>query len=410
MRKDTQSIHSGLSSGGPTPTAPVICQSTAFAYDTAGELADVFAGKGPGYIYSRLGNPTTSTLETRLTQIEGGIGCIATASGMAAISSVAVGLLKSGDDVLAAHGIFGGTASLLCKTLKRFGITTRFFDAGDVQQAKKEITPETRLLFVESIANPGMEVPDLPALAELARSNNIPFVVDNTASTPALCRPGEHGADLVVHSTSKFINGHGTAIGGAIIDCGNYNWRECFFEDIRDISRQWGQMAFLWHLKNVVYRDLGGCPAPMNSFLMLQGLETLWARMKIHCDNALALANVLQRHEKVNWVNYPMLDASPFLSAAKDILGGRGGGLLTFGLGSRDKAFAFIDATELALNTANLGDAKTLIIHPASTIFHEFEKDEKKKMGVPDDMVRVSVGIECIEDIIDDFEMALDKI
>ncbi len=407
MKKDTQSIHAGLTSGISGATVPPVCQSVAFAYDTARELADAFEGKGPGYIYSRLGNPTNAALEARLTHLENGVGCIATSSGMAAISSVAMGLLKTGDEILAAKGIFGGTTSLFCNTLKRFGIETRLFDPAETDDACYRITDKTRLLFVESIGNPGMEVPDIPALAEAAHEKNIPFVVDNTAATPMLVRPGDLGADIVVHSTSKFINGHGTAIGGAIIDCGNYNWHAGIFEDIRRLSQTRGQLAFLWHLRNLIYRDLGGCPAPMNSFLMLQGLETLPARMKIICENAAELAKYLQRHPQISWVNYPALEDSRFKTRVDRIFGGLGGGLLTFGTGSKEKAFRFIDATELALNTTNLGDVKTLVIHPASTIFHEFGMEERQKMGVGEDMVRVSVGIESVEDIKDDFTNAL---
>ncbi len=410
MKPETQAIHAGRPSGSSMATAPTICQSTAFAYDTAQELADVFAGKGPGYIYSRLGNPTTAALETRLAHLEDGVGCIATASGMAAISSVAVGLLRSGDEIAASSGIFGGTISLFCRTLQRFAVRTRFFDVAETDQAGAAITEKTKFIFVESIANPGMEVPDIPALAVLARERNIPLVVDNTAATPVLCTPGEFGADIVVHSTSKFINGHGTAIGGAVIDCGNYDWRSGLFENLRDASRRAGRMAFLWHLRHVVDRDLGGCAAPMNSFLMLQGLETLPARMRIHCEKAAALAEFLRRHPKVGRVNYPALDRCRFRERTDRLFGGRGGGLLTFGLGDREKAFRFIDSTRLALNAVNLGDARTLVLHPASTIFHEFSEDEKVKMGAPDDMVRVSVGLEHRDDILNDFETALQKV
>ncbi|HEC04350.1 MAG TPA: O-acetylhomoserine aminocarboxypropyltransferase/cysteine synthase, partial [Phycisphaerales bacterium] len=222
-------------------------------------------------------------------------------------------------------------------------------------------------------------------------------------------RPGEFGADIVVHSTSKFINGHGTAIGGAIVDTGNYDWRRGPFDEIRDVSQRAGQLAFLWYLRNVIYRDLGGCPAPMNSFLMLQGLETLPARMARHCENAERLAQFLQSHPNVAWVNYPGLETSNFRDRAAKLFAGRAGGLLTLGLGDKQKAFKFIDSLKLARNLANLGDAKTLVVHPASTIFHEFDADELGSMGITDDMVRVSVGIEGFEDIKADFEQAIER-
>jgi O-acetylhomoserine (thiol)-lyase len=380
-----------------------------YAYRTAQELADIFAGRAPGYIYTRIANPTTYALERRLAQLEGGVGCIATSSGMAAITSVVMGLLRAGDEMVTASGIFGGTLSLFVNTLGRFGVKTKLVDAGKTSQFSQAINKNTRLIFVETIGNPRMDVPDIPAVARIANKANIPFIVDSTVTTPVLIKPKEFGADIVVHSTSKFINGHGTAIGGAIIDTGNYNWSAGPFKDIKHLAERAGQLAFLAHLRNVIYRDLGGCPAPMNSFLMMQGLETLAVRMEKHCDNALRLAGYLQEHDKVRWVNYPGLADNKFCSRAVELFGGRGGGLLTFGLGDKDKAFKFIDSVKLAKNLANLGDAKTLVLHPASTIFHEFYPEEQRKMDVTDDMVRVSVGIEDFEDIRGDFEQAIEK-
>ena len=268
-------------------------------------------------------------------------------------------------------------------------------------------TSKTKVIFVETIGNPRMDVPDIPALAEIARKANIPLVVDNTVTTPVIIQPKEFGADIVVHSTSKFINGSGSAIGGALIDAGNYDWAQGLFDDIKKLAKRAGQLAFLVHLRNLIYRDLGGCAAPMNSFLMMQSLETLPARMSLHCDNAGKLADYLQKHPDVSWVNYPGLPDSPFYGRAKKLFAGRGGGLLTFGLGTKQKAFRFIDSLKLAKNVANLGDAKTLVIHPASTIFHEFSLAECNSMGVGEDMVRVSVGIEDFEDIKNDFEQAM---
>jgi O-acetylhomoserine (thiol)-lyase len=252
-----------------------------------------------------------------------------------------------------------------------------------------------------------MDVPDLPAVAAVAHKAGIPLIVDNTLTTPILIRPGDHGADVVVHSTSKFINGHGTAIGGAIVDTGNYDWRTGAFDDIKESSKRTGPLAFLNHLRNGIYRDLGGCPAPLNSFLMLQGLETLPGRMAKHCDNALGLARFLHEHPDVSWINYPALETSDFHERASALFGGRAGGLLTFGLGDKARTFACIQSFRLAKNMANLGDAKTLVIHPESTIFHEFSESEKRSMGVKDDMVRVSVGIEDFQDIREDFEQAI---
>ncbi len=410
MKADTLAVHGGFAGdGGNGASAVPICQTVSFAYDTAQALADAFAGRSPGYIYTRIANPTTTALESRLTEMEDGIGCIATSSGMAAITSAVMALVKTGDEIIAAAGIFGGTVSLFENTLTRFGVKTTFVDVADTSNFADAINGKSKLIFIETIGNPRMDVPDVPAVAEIAHKASIPLIVDNTVTTPAIFKPGEFGADIVVHSTSKFINGHGTAIGGAIIDAGNYNWREGPFEEIKDASQRVGQLAFLWYLRNVIYRDLGGCPAPMNSFLLLQGLETLPGRMAKHCENAEKLARFLQSHPNVSWVNYPGLKTSKFHERATKLFGGRASGLLTFGLGDQEKAFEFIDSLKLAKNQANLGDAKTLVLHPASTIFHEFDAGELGPMGVTADMVRVSVGIEDFEDIKADFEQAIER-
>ena len=410
MKIDTISIHGGSAYGESygSATAPIY-QTTAYAYSTADELADVFAGRAGGYIYSRLGNPTNSALERRLAEMEGGVGCVATASGMAAITALAVGLLRAGDEIVCSAGIFGGTISLFRNTLGRFGVKTTFVDAAKTEQFINAVNENTKFIFVEAIGNPKMDVPDLRAIAAIARGAGIPFVVDSTVTTPVLIRPKDFGADIVIHSTSKFINGHGTAIGGAIVDTGNYDWSSGVFAEICDIAQKAGQLALLVHLRNLICRDLGGCASPMNSFLMLQGLDTLNARMRIHCENAHRLALYLQNHTGVLWVNYPGLSGGPFCDRVAELFGGCGGALLTFGLGDRQSAWRFIDALRLAKNLANLGEAKSLVLHPASTIFHEFSDAERERIGVTEDMVRVSVGLEDFEDIRDDFEQAIEK-
>jgi len=410
MKADTLAVHGGFAGdGGSGASAVPICQTVSYAYNTAQALEDAFAGRSPGYIYTRIANPTTTALESRLTEFEDGIGCVATASGMAAIASAVMALAKAGDEIIAAAGIFGGTVSLFENTLRRFGVRATFVDVADTRNFEDAIGDKTKLVFIETIGNPRMDVPDIPAIAEIAHRAGIPLIVDNTVTTPAVFKPGEFGADIVVHSTSKFINGHGTAIGGAIIDTGNYNWRAGPFDQIKNLSQKVGQLAFLWYLRNVIYRDLGGCPAPMNSFLLLQGLETLPARMAKHCENAERLAGFLQSHPNVSWVNYPGLKTSKFRDRVAKLFAGRASGLLTFGLGDKEKAFEFIDSLKLAKNIANLGDAKTLVVHPASTIFHEFDADELGPTGVTADMVRVSVGIEDFEDIRADFEQAIER-
>ncbi|MBE0535272.1 MAG: O-acetylhomoserine aminocarboxypropyltransferase/cysteine synthase [Phycisphaerae bacterium] len=410
MNEQTRAIHDAWEHPDATgATATPIYQTAAYAHTTAQELADVFAGRAPGYTYTRVGNPTTAALERRMADLEEGVGAVATASGMAAITAVAVALLRAGDEIVAAKGVFGGTVSLFEKTLARFGITTHFADVAHTEEFAAAVSPSTRFIFVETIGNPRMDVPDLTGIAAVAQAAGVPFVVDSTATTPMLARAGAHGADIVIHSTSKFINGHGTAIGGCIVDTGHFDWARGPFEDVRQWGERAGPMAFLAYLRNLIYRDLGGCPAPMNSFLMLQGLETLAPRMAIHCDNAARLAEWLGGHKAVQWVSYPGRAESPFYERVKAQYGGRGGGLLTFGLGSRQNAFRFIDALRLAKNVANIGDVRTLVIHPASTIFHEFNADARADMGIAEDMVRVSVGLEHTDDIVMDFQDALEK-
>ena len=407
----TQAIHAGNDDHDSWGQSVVpIYQTASFSQSTAQALANVFAGRKPAYAYTRSSNPTTGALERRLTELEQGVGCIATASGMAAISAVMFGLLQAGDEVIASQGLFGGSLTLLTKTLSRFGIHTRFVNASEVGGVAQAVTERTRLIFVETIGNPKMDVPDLRILSQVAQGAGIPLVVDSTVTPPCLFQGRELGVDLLVYSTTKFINGHGTAIGGAVVDTGHYDWAESPFLHIRDWTQKVGKLAFLAYLRNATYRDLGGAAAPMNSFLMGQGLETLSMRMSRHCDQALTLATFLQGHKVVSWVQYPGLEQSPYHDRAHTQFNGHGGALLTFGLGTKAKAFQLIDSLKLVLNQTNIGDAKTLIIHPASTIYHDFSPQQRAQAGVTDDLIRVSVGLEAFEDIQQDFEQALAEI
>ncbi len=416
MNKNSTDIETLALHGGYQPdphtgsTATPIHQTTAYAYATADDLADVFKGRAPGHVYTRLSNPTSAALERRLAELEGGVGCLSCSSGMAAIASTVMGLTRSGDHIVSANGIFGGTVSFFSKTLARFGVETTFVDAGDTNAYPVAIRPETKLIFIETITNPKMEVPDLPAIADIASEKNIPLVVDNTVTTPMMIRPGDYGAAVVIHSTSKFVDGHGSAIGGAIIDTGRFDWRNGPFEDIAALARRAGQLAFLAHLRTLIYRDLGCCPSPFNSFLHLTGVEGLPMRMEVHCRNAMALAEFLTAHPKVAWVNYPGLSSNHYHQVASRLFGGRFGAILTFGVRTSEAAKRVIDHTSLAQNLANIGDSKTLVIHPASTIFQEFSDEERAEMGVTDDLIRVSVGVESTRDIIADFASALDSI
>lgn len=409
MRPATTAIHGGFDDDPETgATAVPIYQTASYAYASAGELADVFHGRAPGHVYSRISNPTTHALERRLAQMEDGLGAIATASGMGAISAVMLGLLRGGDELLAVRGLFGGTVSLFHNILTRFGIKIKTLPP-DADAFARAVTPATRVIFAETITNPTMDVPDLEALSRVAGEHNIPLVVDATVTTPVLGPIKRFGVDVVVHSTTKFINGHGTAIGGAIVDTGSYRWAKGRFDDLATLAGRAEQMAFLARLRNVVYRDLGACPAPQNSFLMLQGLETLPVRMPIHCENARRLAEFLDGCASVKWVNYPGLADSPYRPTVNRLYSGCGGALLTFGLADGADPFACLDALRLARRMTNLGDAKTLALHPASTIFAEYDARRRTEMGVTDDMIRVSVGIEDFEDIREDFEQAIAK-
>lgn len=388
-------------------TMPAVVQSVAYSYKTAAELEAVFAGEQEGYNYTRVSNPTTTALEARLATLDQARGAVATASGMAATAAVATALLKAGDHVVAAQGMFAGTVSLFEDTFSRFGVTTTFVEAGDTEIVLGALQDNTRMVFLEIMGNPKLDVPDLPRIAEVTRRRKIPLVVDNTVMTPVLVRPGALGADVLVYSTSKYIHGHGTAIGGAIVDTGRYDWTQSPFDGIQACVEASGKEAFLSHLRNLVCRNLGGCPAPWNSFLAIQGLQTLALRMQRHCENAEKLAAWLCAHPDVTCTNYAGLPDSPYRQRVQDTFGGTGGALLTFCLGSRDRAWRFLDHVRLAKQAANLGDVHTLVIHPSSTIFHSYDVETQRRMGVTEDMIRVSVGLESWPELKDDFEQAL---
>ena len=410
MRFDTKLIHGGTAPGAYGATKTPIVQSSAFAYSTAEELEDVFKGRSIGQVYTRIGNPTLESLEKRLASVEDGIAAIVTASGMAAITTAVMAIVRSGDQILSSSSLFGGTYSLFQDTLANYGITTRFVDPTDLDALSAAVNETTRLIFVETIGNPKMDVPDIAALAAIARKNGIPLMVDATVSTPYLARVKDLGADIVVHSTSKFINGTANAIGGVIIDAGSFNWDSAKFPHFEPFCRKYRNFAFSARTRKLIHKDFGACAAPMNAFLLGEGLETLALRMERHCSNALKLARFLAGQPKVGWVNYPGLTDSPFHEVANRQFQGRFGGLLTFGLADKASAFRFINGLRLAKNLANIGDTKTLVIHPASTICADYTLEVKALMGVSEELVRVSVGIEDIEDILEDFTAALDNL
>lgn len=340
--------------------------------------------------------------------MEKGVGAVACSSGMSAVALAVLNLLEQGDELLSSSGIFGGTYSLFT-SLADYGIKARFSKESKAAGFAELINEKTRLIFVETIGNPRMDVPDIGAIAELAHAHQIPLLVDNTVTTPYLFRPIEQGADIVIHSTSKLINGSGNSIGGIIIDKGRLPWSAGKFPKLNEMRKQFSFFAYLAKLRKGLHRDIGACMAPMNAYLNGLGLETLGVRMDRACSNALELASFLQNHPEVRWVNYPGLRENPYHDLAARQFGGKFGVILTFGVGSKANAFRFINNLKLAYNLANIGDVRTLVIHPASTIYAANTPEEKTLLGITEDLIRVSVGIEDIRDLLDDFEKALKR-
>jgi O-acetylhomoserine (thiol)-lyase len=409
LHPDTQVLHGAFKPEAETgATAAPIFQTASFAYATAEELEAVFAGREPGYVYSRISNPTVTQFERRMTVLENGFGALACASGMAAISATVLALAGTGDEIVSGNSIFGGTYSLFHQTLSRTGITTRFVEATDVKAYRQAITDRTKLIFVESIGNPKLDVPDLAAIAAVAREKGVVLVVDNTLPTPLLLQPKTLGADIVIHSTSKFINGPGNAIGGIIIDSGTFDWSNPRYVHLNPFYKRAREMAFLACLRNQICRDLGACLSPFNAFLMSIGVESLGVRMERHCANAAQVARFLADHPRVRGVRYPGLANHPDHAVALRQFAGRYGAVVTLRLDNKAQCFRFINGLKLAQNLANLGDARTLVIHPASTFCRDLSDAERSAVGVSDDLVRLSVGIEHVADLIADLEQSLE--
>lgn len=388
---------------------PAIYHTAAYYYDKAEDISDVFAGRKVGYVYTRISNPTTESVERKLANLEGGQGAILCASGMAAISLACLSILRAGDEIISATGIFGGTLSFFKNSLKQFNVNTVFVDVSDARNIESAITNRTRLIFIETIGNPLLNVPDIKQISQVAKKHGIPLFVDNTLGTPYLIKLKEFGANIIIYSTTKFITGSGSTIGGAVIDCGNFAWGSGRFLDFAEHQKQFGDFAFLAKARRIL-RDFGYCIAPFNAYMTAIGLETLSLRMDRQCENAMKLAKALSTHPKVLSVNYPGLIYNPYHNIAKKQFKNRYGAILTLTLKDKQQAFNFIDKLKLAKNTTNIGDSRTLVIHPASTIFLEFSEAERLKNGVKDGLVRVSVGIEDAHDIINDFKQALEAI
>ena len=405
---ETQLVHGGESPEKSTgASTPPVFQTASFVHGTAEDLENIFAGRKFGYMYTRTGNPTVAALEQKMTLLEGGLSSVATSSGMAAITAAVMTIAGAGSEIIAGNSLYGGTYALFAGTLPRYGIRVRFVEATDPAEYRKAITDKTRLIYAEALGNPRLDVPDLKQIADVAKEAQIPFVVDSTVTTPALIRPREFGADIVVHSTTKYLNGHGNSVGGVLVDCGTFDWQNSpgFEEDVK----RYGDFALMSRIREGVFRDFGLCLAPQNAFLTLAGIKTLNLRMAKHCHNAQVLVDALKDHSAVVEIRYPGLPGSDEHRMAQLQFGGKFGAIFTLRLGTKAKCFQFINSLALALNQANIGDTKTLVLHPASTICHEFQPAEKKNMGVTEDLIRVCVGIEDEEDLVKDFSQALDS-
>lgn len=385
-------------------TIPPIYQVSAFAYDSAEQLEKVFNNKAPGFSYSRAGNPTVDAFEKRIAELEGGIGAVACSSGMAAISDVLLNILRAGDEVIVSSGLFGGTIDLF-KDLKAFGIKAHFLEAITYDTVSKAINDKTRAVFTELIGNPKLDVSDIENISKACHENGIPLIVDSTTATPYLINPLNKGADIVVHSSTKYINGGGNSISGIIIDGGKFKWDEEKYPDFADYKK-YGPFAFISKLRNNIWRNTGSCLAPFNAFMNLVGLDTLGLRMERCCENALKLAGLFETLDGIT-VNYPALNSSPYHDVVQKELSGKGGAILTIRTGSKERAFKLINSLKYASIATNIGDVRTLVIHPASTIYTHSTEAQRISAGVFDDTIRVSVGIEDIDDLKEDFAQAV---
>ena len=414
----TRSLHAGQRPDPATNARAVpIYQTTSYVFNDTDHAAALFGLQEFGNIYTRIMNPTNGVFEERMASLEGGIGALATASGQAAQLLAISSLCQTGDEIVSSATLYGGTYTQFDTTFRRLGYNTIFVDPDDLDNFRKAITDRTKLLYIETVANPRMNVIDIEGVAKIAHEAGVPLMIDNTFATPYLCRPIEFGADIVVHSATKFIGGHGTSIGGVIVDSGKFDWTNGKFPMLSEPSPGYHGMVFSETFGNLAYilktrveglRDLGPCMSPHNAFLFLQGLETLALRMDRHCSNSLALATYLETHDLVTWVNHADLPSSPYHALAKKYLPKGQGAVFTFGIkGGLEAGRKFIDALEIFSHLANVGDAKSLVIHPATTTHQQLSDSDHAAAGVTKDMVRVSVGIEDIDDLIWDIDQAL---
>lgn len=431
MKFNTIALHGGQEVDSKTHSRALpIYQTTSYLFDDTQQASNLFGLKEEGNIYTRIMNPTTDVLEKRIAQLEGGIGALALASGSAAIVCAVLNIAKAGDEIVSSTALYGGTYNFFAHTLERFGIKTIFVESDDPEDFEKVITDKTKLVFAESIGNPRLGVLDIENLAKVAHKHNIPLIVDNTIPTPYLLRPFEFGADIVVHSATKFMGGHGTSIGGVIVDSGNFDWEASGkFPEFSEpdpsynglvYTKTFGKAAYIVKARTQLLRDTGACISPFNSFLIVQGIETLPLRMKEHSKNALEIAKFLENHPNVTWVNYPGLESNKNYEKAQKYLPKGQGAIIGFGIKcngrgkdgddcGKQSGVKFIESLKLLSHLANIGDAKSLVIHPASTTHSQLTPEQRLKTGVSDDFIRLSIGLEDIDDIKEDIDQALQK-
>ncbi len=416
-RADTIALHGGQKADSTTLSRAVpIYQTSSYVFRDSEHAANLFALKEPGNIYTRIMNPTTDVFEQRLAQLDGGVGALGVASGQAATTLSLLNIARAGDEIVTSTSLYGGTYTLFKYTLAKLGITVHFVDPREPESFRKAINDKTRAVFLESIGNPKLDVPDFEAIAKVAHEEGLPVIIDNTVS-PVIFKPFDHGADIIVYSATKFIGGHGTSIGGAIVDSGNFDWTSGRFAEFTEPDPSYHGLVYTEALGNLAYivkariqllRDIGPALSPFNSFLFLQGLETLPLRIRKHCENALEIARRLSAHSDVTWVSYPGLEDHPTHANAAHYLRGGYGAIVGFGIrGSLEAGVKFIDNLNLLSHLANIGDAKSLVIHPASTTHQQLSPEDRLSTGVTDDFIRLSVGIEDVEDIWEDIEKAL---
>jgi O-acetylhomoserine (thiol)-lyase len=422
MKLESLALHHGYESEATTKAAAVpIYQTTSYTFDDTQHGADLFDLKVKGNIYTRMMNPTTEVLEQRVAAMEGGVGALAVASGMSAITYAIQCITSTGDNIVSTSQLYGGTYNLFAHTFPKQGIEVRMVSHDDYAGFEAQIDEHTRALFCESIGNPAGNVVDIEKLAQIANKHGVPLIVDNTVATPYLCQPFQFGANIVVHSLTKYIGGHGNSIGGAIVDAGNFDWvkNKARFPILNEPDPSYhgvvytealGSAAYIGRCRVVPLRNTGAALSPQNAFLILQGLETLGLRIEKHCDNSLKVAQYLKNHPKVAWVSYAALPESPYYETCQKITKGQASGILSFGIkGGKSSGSQFIDGLQMILRLVNIGDAKSLACHPASTTHRQLNEEELRKAGVSEDLVRISVGIEHIDDIIADISQALEQ-